>query len=494
MTTSTSPPRDGLVGSSAAEALKLAPAEFAEGCESENDGRGIRLWDAVSIIVGIVIGAGIYETAPMVFANVQTPLGALGIWAVGGALSLIGACCYAELASTYPRSGGDYVYLNRAFGRGAGFLFAWSQLAVILTGSIGMMAYVFADYAAATWGFEGGEVALLASAAVVVLTLVNLSSLKAGRTTQNVLSGFKVIGLLAIVVAGFVWGQNRSALVTPAPASGGATSLGLALILVLYTYGGWNDAAFVAADVREPRKNLPRALLLGTAIITLVYLLVNAAFIAALGFDNARTSRAIASDVLEAPFGGRAATAIAVLVMASALGAVNGLIFTGSRVHASLGADYSALAFLGQKRSRAPSGALTAQCVVSLLLIALCGTTTGRSLIDGLLTRTGFAPADWVGHGGFDTLLRCSAPVFWMFFLLTSISLFVLRFRDPERPRPFRVPLYPVVPLLFSGMCLYMLYSAVEYAGQLTLLGVVLALSGVPFWFASKRRPSVSND
>src|SRR5690606_10794531 len=206
--------------------------------------RRLGLWDAVSIIVGVVIGAGIYETAPLVFANVRGPAEGLWVWALGGLLSLVGACCYAELASTYPRSGGDYVYLSRAYGPWAGFLFGWSQLAVILTGSIGMMAYVFADYASHLFRLGTAHAAALAASAVVVLTVLNVASVQAGAVLQNVLSWVKVLGLLSIALAGF-----GVATLSEAPArsdvgrfASEGPSFGLAMILVLYTYGGWNDA------------------------------------------------------------------------------------------------------------------------------------------------------------------------------------------------------------------------------------------------------------
>src|SRR5688572_4885306 len=218
----------------------------------------LRLWDAVSIIIGIVIGAGIYETAPFVLANVKSPAHALGVWALGGVLSLIGAACYAELASAYPRSGGDYVYLSRAFAPALGFLFGWAQLAVILTGSIGMMAFVFADYASALWGTTPS---VAATASVIVITAFNAAGVVAGKTAQNVLSVVKVLGLILVIVAGLAFGESSPA---PTTSAAGAGSFGLAMILVLYTYGGWNDAAFVAAEVRDPGRNIPRALLLGT--------------------------------------------------------------------------------------------------------------------------------------------------------------------------------------------------------------------------------------
>ena len=279
------------------------------------------LWDAVSIIVGIVIGAGVYETAPLVLANVPDPWTGLGVWALGGALSLCGALCYAELATTFPQSGGDYVYLKRAYGPLLGFLFGWTQLCVVITASIGAMAFVFADYAVRLTGDASASAARvqppeLAVAAVAGLTLLNILSSVAGKNVQNVLTAAKIIGMTAIVCAGFGWG-SAAAWTETAPAA--TSNLGLAMILVLYTYGGWNDAAFVAAEVRDPSKNIPRALALGVGCITAAYLLVNAAYIGGLGFAAARASHAIAADTLALAWGSAGAKAMCLLVMLSAL-------------------------------------------------------------------------------------------------------------------------------------------------------------------------------
>ena len=447
------------------------------------------LWDAVSVIIGIVVGAGIYETAPLVFSNAKSPAQAMLVWALGGVLSLIGATCYAELASTYPRSGGDYVYLTRAFVPVVGFLFGWAELVVLLTGSIAMMAYVFADYAVALCGLPDHQSFLFAVVAVVSLTLLNLAGVVVGKSAQNVLSWVKVAGLGMIVVAGLSWGSPRELALR---ASSEESSIGVALILVLYTYGGWNDAAFIAAEVRDRKRNVPRALLLATAGVTAIYLLVNAAFIAALGFAKARTSSAIAADVLSLPFGSVAGAVMSLLVMISALSAANALVFTGSRVYAALGADYSVLGALGRwhPRLHSPIVALFAQLAVSLSLIAIVGTGPGRRIVDVALKPAGLPPVAWAGHGGFDTLLRCTAPVFWLFFSLTGISLIVLRAKEPNRPRPFRVPLYPILPLIFCGTCVCMLYASVEYAGSLSLVGVIPVALGLPLYFASKRKPA----
>lgn len=448
------------------------------------------LWDAVSIIIGIVIGASIYKTPPLIFGFAGGPWAGLGVWALGGALSFIGALCYAELASTYPRSGGDYVYLKRAFGPWCGFLFGWAQLAAILTASTGMMAFVFAEYAAGLLGLERDSGVWLAVGAVTILSGVNLLGSITGKWTQNVLSLVKVVGLLAIAVAGFLTNRSDAFVMTQPPEF---TSFGLAMIFVLYAYGGWNDAAFVAADMRDKR-NIVRCLLLGTGIITVIYLAVNTAYLMALGYDGIRSSKeAIAAAVLRSQVGDNAAKLMSVLVMISALGAVNGLIFTGSRVYSTLGAENSIFAFLGRWHPRmgSPVWSLLAQWGVCLLMIAAVGTETGRETIDRLLQQFNANPIPWkekFNNNGFDALLAMTSPVFWGFFLLTGLSLFALRERDPDLPRPFRVPLFPLVPLIFCGMCFFMLNSAIDYAGKLTLFGILPLLLGLPLYWMSTRR------
>ena len=449
----------------------------------------LSLWDAVSIIIGIVIGAGIYETAPLILSKVSGPAMGLAVWAAGGLLSLIGALCYAELATTYRRSGGDYVYQTRAFGPWAGFMFGWAQLAVIRTSSIGLMAFVFADYAAGLWNLGLGSAFAYAVLAVVAITLLNILGVVFGKVAQNVLTTAKVLGLGGILLAGFLWGQGQvsSLHVT----SSGSGSLGLAMIFVLYTYGGWNDAAFVAAEVRDQRRNVPRALILGTAAITIIYVLINAAYMLSLGFENAQHAQGIAAQVVrQSPLGEKGLIAISLLVMVSALGAVNGIIFTGSRVYATLGEDHSFFAWLGRWHPRlgSPLWSLVVQAVISLAWIALVSTETGRNTVNRGLALLRVSPVEWKGHGGFETLLAVTAPVFWFFFLLTGLALFVLRLKDRGIERPFPVPLFPLLPLIFCGMCVYMLYSAINYIGPaLTAVGAAPLLLGIPLYCTSSR-------
>ncbi|NUQ62968.1 MAG: amino acid permease [Pirellulales bacterium] len=456
----------------------------------------LSLWDTTSIIIGIVVGTTIFRSPSLVFQNVAGPWQALAVWLLGGVLCIFGAFCYAELATTYPRNGGDYEYLSRAYGRWMGFLFGWAQLAVILTGSIGIMAYAFADYAAALWNLPLEAAAWLAAAAVAVLTVLNLFGLAVGKSLQNVLTAAKILGLLVIVIAGFARGRGDVFLPGRGPAGLMDGNLGLALVFVLYAYGGWNDAVFVAAEVRDQRRNLPRALIFGIGGITAVYLAVNAAYLAVLGFEAARQTPTPAAAVLDLALGPIGGKLISLMVMVSALGAINGLILAGSRVYAVVGEDHRLFAWLGRWNSKAaaPITSLLAQAAIALVLIFAVGTPQGRGWVDGALTQVGIGRIPWEQYfGGFDTLLAGSAPVFWLFFLLTGISLFVLRIRDPGRERGFAIPWFPLPPIVFCATCLYMLYSSLDYARFLTLLGVVPLLVGLPMygvsaWLAKRGR------
>lgn len=446
-------------------------------------------WDAFNIIVGIVVGTAIFKSPTVVFQNVAGPWEAALVWLSGGALSLIGAFCYAELATTYPRLGGDYEYLGRAFGSWMGFLFGWAQLTVVLTASIGAMAYAFADYGARLWDLSPGVTVWLASAAVLALSLVNMVGVGVGKFAQNVLSITKIVGLAAVAGAGFLFG-GESSLEPTAPVMG--PGLGLAMVFVLYAYGGWNDTAFVAAEVRDGGRNIPRALILGIAAITAIYLIVNAAYLWVLGFEGARATGTPAAAVLERAIGPWGGKAISVLVMISALGAINGMILTGSRVYVSLGADHRVLGWLGDWNAQrnAPVRALAVQAAIAVLLVFVVGSVTGRDMIDGLLAAIALRPIPWEQFfGGFETLVAGSAPVFWAFFLSTGISLFVLRVRE-KRARPFSVPWFPITPLVFCATCAYMLYSSLAYAGALALLGVVPVALGWLLYVASAARRS----
>jgi APA family basic amino acid/polyamine antiporter len=452
----------------------------------------LSLWDVVSLILGIVVGTSIFRAPASVFANVPGPLVAAGAWVLGAVITFAGALCYAELAAAWPRSGGDYEYLNRAFGRWMGFQFAWGQLVAVFTGSIGAMAYAFADYAVGFWGLGDAARVGLACGSIIFMTLLNLLGLTVGKTAQNLLTIAKVLGLTGVIVAGFAWG-DLSRFVRQ-PATPGTAGFGLAMVFVLYSYGGWSHAAYVASEVNDPRRNIPRALLAGIALITLVYLAMNAAYLAVLGYDDARTVAAPALETMRRAVGEWGGKGVGLLVMTSALGAINGMILTGARVFAALGRDHRLLSWLGDwSPTRAtPLVALVTQCAISLALVVGVGTAWGQQAIDALLTQFDRSPVPWSNYGGFETLVVATAPLFWGFFLLTGLSVFILRWREPHQPRPFRLPLYPLEPILFCASSAYMLWSSTSYAGSLAWFNLLPIVTGGVLYVVSRRLPAES--
>ncbi|QDT44236.1 Serine/threonine exchanger SteT [Gimesia alba] len=462
----------------------------------------LSLWDTVNIIIGIVIGVSIFKVPSAVFSFAGSIEAGFVVWGLGGLLMLAGALCYSELASAIPETGGDYVFLSRTYGSGTGFLFGWAQFIVINPANIGIMSYVFADYAVSFLLLQGPNsevynswMVMLACFSVCILIGLNLLGLVVGKWAQNILTLAKVIGLAAIAGAGIYLGITNT---TPAPEavvgeSSSGANLGLAMVFVLYAFGGWNDAAFVAAEVKEPGRNIPRALMVGTIGILVIYLLINAAYLFGLGYQGLLDSPTPAATLLGNAWGDPGQKMISVIIMISSLGAINGLILTGSRVNVRLGMDHRFFAMLARwnHRVNAPIYSLLTQGLISVAMIVLVGTGAGQSLLELPFKLLNWDIIDWKMYGGgFETLLAATAPLFWIFFLLTGLSLILLRFKLPHLNRPFRVPLYPITPLLFCGTSIYMLYSSLMYAWGLTLLGVIPILIGIPLYWMSRNKQS----
>ncbi len=431
--------------------------------------RELTLFDSTCIIVGIIIAAGIYRSSPNVARLAPSATGLVGLWLLGGALSLLGALCYAELATAYPQEGGDYVYLTRAFGRRIGFLFAWCQLWIVRPGSIGAMAYAFAEYANRIWPrAEGGRAAhvliMYAAGSIVVLTAVNMLGVREGKWTQNVLTVAKVIGLTAIVAVGFLHAAPVSPAPVTAPAFAGLSwaDLGVAMIFVLFTYGGWNEMAYVAGEVKEPRKNILRALLVGTLAVTVIYVAVTLAFLHSLGLEGTRQAT-VAADVLELGIGPWAGLSMSLLICISALGAINGQIFTGSRIYFAMGREHRLYAWLGRWNSRrgTPRCSLLIQGAITVLLAVCFG----------------------LSRDGFESMVKFTTPGFWFFLMLVGAAVFVLRRREPTVARSYRVPGYPVTPALFCLSCAWLVYAslafAVEHRSWEALWSMAVLLVGV---------------
>jgi amino acid transporter len=435
----------------------------------------LSLWDAVSIIVGIIIGVGIFETPHDIFEAVPHPIYAIGLWVLGGVLAFIGALCFAELSSAYPRSGGEYVYLTRAFGRLTGFLFAWSQLSVTRSGSIASMAYIFGSSAASLLGNDNKEnitpVFVLAGLSVLVLTLINVLGVRMGTRTQNVLTIAKVIGLAALIVVGFAWGSDSAPVTQSLPAPTG-TWFVTAMIFILWTYSGWHEAAYVVAEAKNHTRNIPLALMIGTAAVTVIYVFVNLAIWLGLGFEAAKDKQATVM-LLDRALPTYGARVMNVLILISSLGAINGMIFTTARIYSEFGVDHRIFHAMSHwsRRWRTPARALLIQGIISLAMIA----------------------GVWLAGGGdpFNVSVKLTVAVFWSFFCLTGIALIVLRRKDPDTPRPFRVPGYPLVPIIFCTWCAYIVVGTIvmdiREGKTESLIGVGILLLGLPLYFLPQK-------
>lgn len=417
----------------------------------------LRVIDVVAIIVGTVVGAGIFRTPSLVAANATSEAVALGAWVAGGAISLIGALCYAELAAAYPSPGGDYHYLARAFGIRLAFLFAWARITVIQTGSIALLAFVIGDYATKLAPLGTGSPTLYAALTVAAITGVHVIGVRQGRLIQNVLTGAEVVGLALVITAGLALDTSVPLAIPPAAGPSGQ-GFGLMMVFVLLTYGGWNEAAYASAEIGGPRGSIVRALVWGIVAITALYLLVNVAYLRGLGRSGMAESKTAAADLMARAAGAGSAWVVSMLIVIAAATSVNAAVFTGARTAYALGRDFRPLAFLGRwhRRAGTPVNALVVQGALALALV----------LLGGFMRE------------GFETMVEFTAPVFWLFFLLTGVSLLVLRRRDPEVARPFTVPLYPITPLVFCATCAYLLYASLAYSGAGAIVGVAVVAAG----------------
>jgi amino acid transporter len=411
--------------------------------------------DVLAITVGIVIGAGIFRTPALVAGEAGSEAAMLLAWTAGGLLSIVGALCYAELSSTYPSMGGDFHFLDRAFGPRVAFLYGWARLAVIQTGSIALLAYVSGDYLAAIFPIGLHSSAIYAAIAVILIGAINWLGVRQGAGMQRWLTVAEVGGLLLIVIAGLLIAPAAP----PAAPPQREGALGLMMVFVLLTYGGWSETVYVSAELEDSPRRLGRIMVAGLALVILLYLLANLAFLRALGLAGMAASDAVAAEVMRRATGESGAILIGLIVSISALTSANATAITGARTNCALGRSFPALRWLGSWDTDrdTPGNALIVQSAVALLLV-----------IAGAFARDGFR-----------LVVEYTAPVFWLFMLLTGLSLFILRVRDPSAERPVRVPLFPFFPAIFCLTNAYLLYSSLAYTGAGAIAGVAVLATGL---------------
>jgi amino acid transporter len=430
--------------------------------------RQLGLWSAMAVLVGSTIGSGIFRVPSTIAGEVGT-VGAMAmLWILGALIALFGALTLAELAALFPRSGGIYVFLREAYGPLPAFLFGWTEMLVIRPSALGGIAMLFAEYVQTFVPITKGQVRFVAMAAIVTLATANIVSLKFGALVQNASTAAKAATLVGLAVTAFVVGDYAGgSFAQPilwSPTSWGG--FGIALVAVMWAYDGWADLTFMAGEVKDPDRTLPRALLGGTAAVVAIYLVVNAAYLYVLPSAEMPGKPLVASDAARVLFGQVGASIVAAMVMLSAFGALNGSTMTGPRIFYAMAEDglfFRPIAAV-HPRFRTPYAAITMAAVLGI---------------------------GYVSFRSFEELADAFILGIWPFYALAVLAVFTLRRKRPDLERPYRTWGYPVVPIVFLLASVAMLLNAAIRETKPTLFGFGIILLGIPvffIWQAVRRR------
>jgi APA family basic amino acid/polyamine antiporter len=444
--------------------------------------RELGIWAATAIVVGTVIGSGIFLVPKDMILHVGSPATVLAVWIAGGLLSLAGALSYAELAAAMPEAGGEYVYLREAYGPLWGFLYGWTQMWVARGGSIATLATAFFLYLGNFFprlesvfytlplpiGPGGGPLELrygqlLAVAVILLLAAINYLGVRFGAGVQVAVTILKVALIAALVVVGLGAGRGDFGhFATAIPARGGIAGFFGALVAALWAYDGWNNVSMVAAEIRRPRRNLPIALVAGTCLVMAIYLLANVAYFYVLPAAEVARSDRVAAEMMRAVAGEWGAAAVSVAAMVSIFAALNGSLLSGARVPYALargGLFFRSFGYI-HPRYRTPA--------VSILGLGLWGSVL-------------------VFSGRYEELFRYVIFASWILYGMTAAAVLVLRWKRPDMDRPYRTPGYPVLPALFVAGAAAVTWSSLWNFPRESLLGMALILLGLPYYWWIRR-------
>jgi APA family basic amino acid/polyamine antiporter len=446
--------------------------------------RALGLWASIAIVIGTAIGSGIFIVPAKMVRSVGSPSLVFGVWIFGGLLTLFGALTYAELSAALPDAGGEYVYLNAAYGPFWGFIYGWTQTWVAKSASIATLATGFFNYVAFFFpklmlsfyavplpigpGGQHLEIQygqLLGIALILFLAGINYLGVRLGGQVQIAVTAVKLGLIVALIIAGLTWGGGTFAHVSDKiPANpGGLSGFFAALVAALWAYDGWNNAGMLGSEIENPQRNLPRALLVGTSLMIAIYLLTNLAYFYVLSGAEVGATPRVAAEAMQKVLGKSGASIVSIAAMISIFAALNGSILSGSRVPYAMARD--GLFFRRMSRIN-PHFRTPGACIVLLGVVSSIILLSGR----------------------YDELATLVIFPSWILYGMTAASVIVLRIKRPEMNRPYRVPGYPLVPIFFVLVAVALLYSTLLNSPRESGIGLVLIIAGLPFYFYWKRR------
>lgn len=433
--------------------------------------RLLTLMDATMINVGSIIGSGIFLVPATVALLTGSLSLMLGVWILGGIISLFGALSIAELGASMPRAGGQFVYLKEAYGPVWGYLYGWSAVAVINTASIAAVGVAIAEYLGFFILFSPGEEKIAAIILILLLSGLNIVSVKSGVWAQNVFTLLKIGAILGIITLGIFMegGQSNNflPLFTDRPIAGLVGPLGLAMIAVLWTYDGWISVTYVAGEVKNPNRNIPLSLIICILMVIIIYLLINTVFTYSLGFEAMSTSGLVAADSAVVFLGEKGAAIVTIIILVSLAGANNCFILTSARITYAMAKDRLFFNMAGKvsKKFKSPANALALQALWSCLL-----TLTGT--FNQLITYVIFAS--------------------WIFYGMSAGAVIILRKKQPDLKRPYLTPGYPWVPIIFILFAVLLTVNTILEAPRDAAIGTAIILSGLPFYYIWRRKPGTA--
>lgn len=427
--------------------------------------RVLTLLDATMINTGGIIGSGIFIVPATVAFLSGSSILMFMVWILGGIVSLFGAISVAELGALYPKAGGQYVYLNHAYGPVWGYLYGWSAIAVINTASIAAVGVAFAEYLNFFYAMSVWNMKWIAVASIILLTLLNIVNVKAGARAQNFFTILKIAAILVIITLGLTLEGGSTANFQPIYSSHSFSELigqlGLAMVAVLWTFDGWIFITYIAGEVENPGRNIPLSLVFCMIIVTLIYLLMNIVFTYTLGVNAMGDSKMVGSDSVAVFLGEYGAGLVTIIILLTLLGANNGFILSSARINYAMASDrlfFSSAAKI-HPQFNSPANALIMQCIWATIL-----TFTGT----------------------FNQLITYIIFASWIFYGMSAGAVIILRKKYPERHRPFRTPFYPWVPVIFILFAVLLTLNTIIEAPRDSAIGIIIILAGLPIYYWRK--------